>query len=235
MRNAGVRLREYWRATRALVAGKARLYLVPVIRGGDDNGGDPPADPPADPKPSDPSETFTKSDVDRLVRERTARERQKFGDYDDLKAKAAELDKIREGEQSELEKAQARAEAAEQREKEAAQRARETSLRASVIAEAAKRNVVDPDAAYALLDRAALEADDDGNPTNLEDVFDVLLESKPYLVGQKGGSSADQGARGGSAKGQISRDALVSMSPEQIVEAQKEGRLNDLLGVKQGG
>lgn len=41
--------------------------------------------------------TFTQADVDRVVRERLARERQqnadKYGDYDDLKTKAAEADK----------------------------------------------------------------------------------------------------------------------------------------------
>lgn len=35
-------------------------------------------------------ETFTQSDIDRIVRERVKREREKFADYDDLKAKAGE-------------------------------------------------------------------------------------------------------------------------------------------------
>ncbi len=35
------------------------------------------------------AETFTQADVDRIVRERVKREREKFADYDDLKAKAA--------------------------------------------------------------------------------------------------------------------------------------------------
>ena len=34
--------------------------------------------------------TFTQADVDRIVRERVQRERAKFADYDDLKAKAGE-------------------------------------------------------------------------------------------------------------------------------------------------
>ncbi|HZN75888.1 MAG TPA: hypothetical protein VFC00_30020 [Micromonosporaceae bacterium] len=37
--------------------------------------------------------TFSQADVDRIVRERLAREREKFSDYDDLKARAAEGDK----------------------------------------------------------------------------------------------------------------------------------------------
>lgn len=39
------------------------------------------------------AKTFTQADVDRIVRERIAREREKYADYDDLKAKAAEADK----------------------------------------------------------------------------------------------------------------------------------------------
>ena len=35
-------------------------------------------------------ETFTQADIDKIVKERVARERAKFADYDDLKAKAGE-------------------------------------------------------------------------------------------------------------------------------------------------
>ncbi|MEU5950333.1 DUF4355 domain-containing protein [Micromonospora sp. NPDC047465] len=37
--------------------------------------------------------TFTQADVDRIVRERLAREREKYADYDELKSKAGEADK----------------------------------------------------------------------------------------------------------------------------------------------
>jgi hypothetical protein len=39
------------------------------------------------------AKTFTQADVDRIVRDRLERERAKYADYDDLKAKAAEADK----------------------------------------------------------------------------------------------------------------------------------------------
>lgn len=51
-------------------------------------------------------QTFSQADVDRIVGERLARERSsKFGDYDDLKTKAAEFDKLRESQATEQEKA----------------------------------------------------------------------------------------------------------------------------------
>ncbi|MBQ6359364.1 MAG: DUF4355 domain-containing protein [Clostridia bacterium] len=53
-----------------------------------------------------PEKTFTQSQLDAIVAERLARDRKDRADYDDLKAKAAELDKLKEAGRSELEKAQ---------------------------------------------------------------------------------------------------------------------------------
>jgi hypothetical protein len=50
--------------------------------------------PNADDGKSGASEkTFTQAELDRVVRDRLAREREKYADYDDLKSKAAEADK----------------------------------------------------------------------------------------------------------------------------------------------
>jgi Domain of unknown function (DUF4355) len=50
--------------------------------------------------------TFTQADVDRIVSNRLARETEKFADYDQVKADAAELAKLRDGEKTELQKLQ---------------------------------------------------------------------------------------------------------------------------------
>lgn len=55
----------------------------------------------------------SQAELDRIVQSRLERERAKFADYDDLKAKAAEFEKFEESQKSELQKAQERAEAAE--------------------------------------------------------------------------------------------------------------------------
>lgn len=44
------------------------------------------------------------SEVDRIIADRLARERRKFSDYGTLKKKASELDRLRDGEKSEIEK-----------------------------------------------------------------------------------------------------------------------------------
>lgn len=50
----------------------------------------------ADPAPT----TFTQADVDRIVAERLTRERGKFADYDQLKTKASEFDKLAEAQKT---------------------------------------------------------------------------------------------------------------------------------------
>lgn len=55
---------------------------------------------------ADRAKTFTQADIDRVVEQRLARERQKFADYDELKSAADELAKIREGEKTEMQRFQ---------------------------------------------------------------------------------------------------------------------------------
>ena len=63
-------------------------------------------------KPTEAAQkTFTQAEVDAIVRDRLTRDRAKYADYDALKAKAEEFDKIEEANKTELQKAQERAEA----------------------------------------------------------------------------------------------------------------------------
>lgn len=57
----------------------------------------------------------TQADLDRIITDRVSRERAKFGDYGDLKAKASKFDEITEAQKTELQKITERAEAAERR------------------------------------------------------------------------------------------------------------------------
>ena len=49
--------------------------------------------------------TFTQAEMDAIIGERLSRERAKFADYDDLKAKASKFDATEEASKSELQKA----------------------------------------------------------------------------------------------------------------------------------
>jgi predicted RNase H-like nuclease (RuvC/YqgF family) len=58
--------------------------------------------------------TFTQDEVNSIVAERLNRDRQKYADYDAMKQKAEEFDKLQEANKTELEKANDRAKALEQ-------------------------------------------------------------------------------------------------------------------------
>ena len=54
---------------------------------------------------------FTQADLDRIVKDRLTREREKYGDYDALKEKADKFDEIEEASKTELQKATEKAKA----------------------------------------------------------------------------------------------------------------------------
>ena len=57
--------------------------------------------------------TFTQEEVNNIIAERLGRDRQKYADYDSLKEKAEQFDKLQEANKSELQKATERAEGLE--------------------------------------------------------------------------------------------------------------------------
>ncbi|MFC4006633.1 hypothetical protein ACFOY2_05335 [Nonomuraea purpurea] len=130
-----------------------------------------------------------------------------------------------------------------------AQEQAKTALKAEVLKDrvsdkievlAAKR-AQDPDVVRTLL-LAGNEIADflDGDKIDAEaikEALDELLEKKPYLAvaaqsAKRFQGSGDGGARKGPQKpAQLTEDDLRRMSPEQIVQAQAEGRFDGLLGV----
>jgi hypothetical protein len=76
----------------------------------------------------------------------------------------------------------------------AAKAAQEKVLRYEVQLQAARLNIVDPDAAAKLLDMSQVSYDADGQPQGVEAALAALIDAKPYLVSATGAGS--QGARG---------------------------------------
>lgn len=173
--------------------------------------------------------SFTQADLDRIVKDRLARQKAQFADYDELKAKADKLAEFEAANQTELEKAQNRAAELERQAQEATERAQQALLRSAVVAEAARKNVIDPDAALALLDKSTLDLDADGSPKNIAEAMDALLKAKPYLVGGQRAGSADLGARSGGGPKQLTSADLKTMTSDQIVAARKDGRLDAVM------
>lgn len=89
------------------------------------------------PDDKDKKTTFTQEDLDRLVEDRLKRERAKYSDYDDLKAKAAKLDEAESKSKDESQKLLDRIAAAEKKAADAEERvgkAEADALRLSVAA-----------------------------------------------------------------------------------------------------
>lgn len=221
------------RLQHALDHGYGRLYrgrVIPIISGGseDEDAGDGDAGGSGS---ASGERTFSQADVDRIVQDRVARvKRETPADYEELKTAKVELDKIRAAQLSDAEKKDQRISELERQLQDTTLREQETRLRSAIIAEAAGK-FTDPSDAVALLDRSQIEFDDDGAPKNVADVVGALLDAKPHLAaGGSRGGSADQGARAGSSVKQLDRNALKSMSPEQITQARREGRLDKILG-----
>lgn len=110
-------------------------------------------------------------------------------------------------------------------------------LKAEVRANAASK-LADPADALRFIDLSEFEVGSDGevDSSAIAQAIDDLITSKPYLAAQSGGrfqGSADAGARNDASKvTQLSRADMASMSPEQIDEAHKSGRFDNLMAGK---
>lgn len=199
------------------------------------SGDAPPADPPAPPAFKAPQ---TQEEFDRMLGPRLQREREKFADYDDLKAKAARLATIEQENETETERLRREATEATRRAEGMAWTLADQVIRSAVTNEAAKAGAVDVDAVITLLDKNAVTIDDAGRVTGADTAVAELLAAKPYLKGAATPSSFDGGARGngtGHTPGRPwqvkDRSELSSKSPDEINTLREGGHLDDLLGV----
>lgn len=199
----------------------------------DPNVEDPPAeDPPAeDPELGDAGKKA-------LAEERAAR---KAAEKEAKRAKEleAELNRFREDAMSDQEKAitQARKEAADEARAEALSSVNRRLFTAEVKAAASGKVsdtdlLADPDVAMRLLGLDDIPVDEAGDVDTeaISVALDSLVERKPYLaVGDRQPvPGADQGARGGAAVKQLTREQLKTMTPAEIDAADREGRLADM-------
>lgn len=99
----------------------------------------------------------------------------------ELEQKAQEQENAKLSETERLQKRLAELE----REQAAYQRERqERTLKYETMLAASKLGIVDPEAAYKLLDLTRIEFDEDGTPRNIEAALKELLKAKPYLAAQ---------------------------------------------------
>lgn len=187
----------------------------------------PPVDPPADDDPD-------KGAKSALVAEREARRaekaeaRQMKAELERLRQQIADKDKSPDEQAIEKVRREALTEA---------QAAFHERLIRAELKAALTGKVNDTTLALKVIDTSEIDVNEDGeiDPESVTDAIDAALTQYPVLRAadaKKFGGTADQGAKGKTATlSQVTQQELERMTPEQVVAARKDGRLNRLLGV----
>lgn len=113
---------------------------------------------------------------------------------------------------SEAERLQKRLAELEHEREEWARERQERTLRYETMLTAQKLGIVDPDAAWRLLDLKQIEFDEDGQPQNVEKVLRDLIRARPYLAGGPSASPTNP-ARSAS---RLTLEEIRRMTPEEI-------------------
>ena len=137
------------------------------------------------PEESNEEKTFTQSQLDEVLKERLARERGKYADYEELAEKAKAYDDAKEADATELQKATTRAEKAEAELKAYAEKEKHAALVKKVMDE----NKVD--AKYASLLTAS---DEDGLVEQAKLLTEKFADSVPSDTGKQVNVSAENSA-----------------------------------------
>lgn len=161
-----------------------------------------PKDVQGDGQPPVADRTFTQDELNAVVSDRLRREREKYADYDDLKAAKARLDGIEQERLSELEKAQKRLADAEQERDEARQRAQDTAIHAALAMEAVKAGALHPEDAFHLAELGGVVLGDDGKVQGAVEAVAELLKGNRLVLKGKPAPSLDAGAGSGERAGE---------------------------------
>ena len=126
-------------------------------------------------------QTFTQEQVNRMMAQTRREERGKFSDYGELKTRASRADELEQEKLTEAERMEARAVEAEKKATDAQQQIASAMIASEVKIRASAMGVIDPDAAYLLLDRSNVHYDAEAGVSGVDDALAGLLEAKPYL------------------------------------------------------
>ena len=129
---------------------------------------------------------FTQEEVNRMVGQARREVRGQFSDYSDLKTRTARADELEQAQLTEAERLTQRATDAEKQTAEANTQLTNALISSEVKVKAVQLGIIDPDAAYLLLDKSSVKYDAKDGVTGVVDALTQLLEDKPYLKGAAG-------------------------------------------------
>ena len=135
------------------------------------------------PQPEPEAKTFSQDEVNRIQAQTRREANARFGDYQQLKDRAARADELEKSQLTDQEKLEARATTAERKAEAAIQQVASAVIASEVKVRASQLGIIDPDAAYLLLDRTNVAYADDGTVSGIDDALTQLIENKPYLKG----------------------------------------------------
>ncbi|PEC58451.1 scaffolding protein [Bacillus wiedmannii] len=187
-------------------------------------------------EPNEETKTLTQEQVDDVVAKRLERERKKYEDYDDIKAKLIALEQAEEErkkqEMTEVERLQAEKDEAAKKAIEAselAQKAQEKAnariLNMEIKSVARSLNANDPNDVLALLDKSEINIDEEGNIQGVESAVEALKVSKPWMFKQVIGVDASSGANPATNPRVNELTALEKELAETKAEALKNPKL----------
>lgn len=164
---------------------------------------------------------FTQQDVERIIAERLSREREKFADYGELKARAAKWAEFEEQQKSEAQKTQERLARLETERDEAIARSTDRLIRAAFVAEAAKAGVQHPGDAYALADLSGVSVNDHGDVLGVaEAVAAIVAAGRIPLVANRAPTPRLDGGAGGGVR---SAETQMPLTDEELAMARRLG------------
>ncbi|MED1088336.1 scaffolding protein [Bacillus mycoides] len=186
--------------------------------------------------PKEETKTLTQEQVDDVVAKRLERERKKYEDYDDIKAKLVAFEQAEEErkkqEMTEVERLQAEKDEAAKRAVEAselAQKAQEKAnariLNTEIKSVARSLNANDPNDVLALLDKSDINVDEEGNIQGVGSAVEALKVSKPWMFKQVIGVDASSGSNPATNPKANELTALEKELTETKVEALKNPKL----------
>ena len=131
----------------------------------------------------EPSKTFSQEEVNKMMNQTKRDVRNQFSDYNDLKDRAAKADELEQAQLTEQQRLEARATDAERVAASAAERVASAMISSEVKVRAGQLGIIDPEAAYLLLDRTNVRYGEGDGVTGVDEALTQLLEDKPYLKG----------------------------------------------------
>jgi hypothetical protein len=185
------------------------------------------ADATASGKQAEEVRAFTQQELDRIVAERLARQKQQYADYAELKDKATKWAAYEEAQKTEAQKQQELLTKLQLERDNALQVANDRLIRAAFLAESAKLGVLHPGDVYALADLAGVAIDERGIVQGATEAVKAVVDAGrvPLQAQTIAGTARQQPGKldGGAGTGNKRTDATATLTDEELAIAQRLG------------